>query len=187
LASLKYLWVRSKEISEGHLTLGDIRQMKKTGRLPLHTKKRTSNPEPFQQPVVIKDFIKEWNIYEQFRDSNDWSDEAPAIVLVKSNGQPINRRWIRRRLQVLREKLDLPETFTPHNIRRSMHTLCRSVINNRMIAQVQLGDTSYKVADEHYNIPDTELIQRELEKLYSGETLADSRKTPFEIYGGKKQ
>lgn len=184
IQSVKYLWARTKELSEGNLTLGDIRQMKKTGRLPLHTRKRTSNPLPFQQPVVVDDFLEEWKLYENYRDSNDWSDDAPAIVSI--GGEAIKRRWVREVFQKYRIELGLSDCITPHNVRRSMHTLCRSLCNNRMIAQIQLGDVSQKIADEHYNIPDTELIKKELENLYHCKNIPGEQKTPMELKQNEK-
>lgn len=61
-----------------------------------------------------------------------------------------------------------------------MHTLCRHTANNRMIAQVQLGDVSTKIADEHYNIPDTEMIKEELEKVYRCENIPGEQITTME-------
>lgn len=181
LCSLKYLWARGIELTEGRLTIEDIKIMKKTGRLPLHNRKRINNPMPYQQPVVVDDFVKEFENYEKFRDSNDWSDEAPAIVQVNKEGKAITRKWIGRFIRGYRRELDLGDHITPHNIRKSMHTLCRSVVTNRMVAQIQLGDVSTRIADEHYNIPDKEIIKHELEKVYSCESLPGEIKTPMEL------
>lgn len=181
ICAIKYLWTRGKEITENHLTLSDIETMKSTNRLPLHSRKRNNQPLVFQQPVVTDDFLKEWSIYEHYRDSNDNNPNAPAIVQVNKQGKAITRKWIRDLFKQYRRDLNLPEYITPHNIRRSMHTLMRTVTPNQMIAQVQLGDVSTKIADESYNIPDTSIIKEQLEKLYHCETLPGEKKTPMEI------
>jgi len=180
IQALKYLWTRGKEITEGNLTLKDIQIMKTTNRLPLHSRKRNNHPTVFQQPVVVDDFIKEWEIYEHYRDSTDTTDNAPAIVQVNKEGKAITRKWLRKLLKYYRRELDLPEYITPHNIRRSMHTMMRTLTPNRMIAQVQLGDISTQVADESYNIPDTEIIKEHLEHLYHCDNLPGEKKTPLE-------
>jgi len=178
---LKYSWARTKAISENYLSLGDIRTMKKTGFLPLHIRKRLNNPEQFQKPMILDEFIIEWNRYEKYRDSTDWSDSAPAIVQVNSNGRPITRKWIRKIFRDLRRDAGLPDNITAHNIRRSMNTLASSVMGNSKVADLQLGDKDPKVIKTHYNIPDATMRKMELEKLYNsddqvpGETL-----TPME-------
>ena len=180
VCAVKYLWTRGKEITENHLTLQDINIMKATNRLPLHSRKRNNHPTVFQQPVVTDDFIQEWNIYEHYRDSNDNKPNAPAIVQVNRQGKAITRKWLRTLFKQYRRELGLPEYITPHNIRRSMHTLMRSMTPNQMIAQVQLGDISTKIADESYNIPDTSIIKEQLERLYHCDTLPGEKKTPME-------
>jgi len=180
VSALKYLWTRGKAITEGYLTIADINHMKKHGRIPLHIRKRLNNPEVFQQPVVPDEFIQEWTLYEKYRDSNDYSPNAPAIVQINKQGKAITRKWLRGKVKDYRRELDLPEYITPHNIRRSMHTLCRAVTPNRMIAQVQLGDVSHKIADEHYNIPDTDMIKDELNKMYLCDSLPGETKTRIE-------
>lgn len=178
---LKYLWTRSKEITEGNITMKDIKIMKETNCLPLHTKKRLNNPKPFQQPVVLKEVIEAWNIYEKYRDSSDISDNAPAIVQVNKQGKAIRREWLRDIIKKHRRAANLPEYITPHAIRAGMHTLLRSKCNNKKIAQIHLGDVSSKVADSHYNIPDAEMIREELEKMYrSDDIVPGERKTPME-------
>lgn len=176
----KFLWVRGKEITEDRLSLADIKEMKRSGKLPLHTRKRTNNPKEFQQPVVVNDFLIEWEMYEPYRDSSDTSDSAPAIVQVNSHGQAIKRRWIRKVFQRRRQEAGLPEYLTQHRVRASMHTLCKTMINNQKIAQIQLGDVSSKIADDHYNIPDTELIRQELERFYKCDRIPGDKKTPME-------
>lgn len=180
ICALKYLWTRGKEITEGNLTLADIQTMKKTSRIPIHTRKRQNHPEPFQQPVIPDEFLTEWINYEKYRDTNNNNPTSPAIVQVNKEGTAITRKWIRNIIKHYRRELDLPEYITPHNIRRSMHTLCRTMTNNRMIAQVQLGDISNKIADDHYNIPDTEMIKEELNRLYQCDHLPGETKTRME-------
>jgi len=180
ISALKYIWTRGKEITEGNLTLKDITHMKKTSRIPLHTRKRQNQPLPFQQPVVPDDFLQEWDNYEQYRDTQNKDPDSPAIIQVNKQGKPITRKWIRRILRRYRRELDLPEHITPHNIRRSMHTLCRTMSPNRMIAQIQLGDISHKIADDHYNIPDTEMIKQELNRIYTTDNIPGETPTRME-------
>jgi len=170
----KYTWARSIEIC--NITKQDIIEMRKTNTLRLRSRKRDKNPEVYQTPYVPDEYIKEWDIYERYRPVNQDTEKA----IIRPDGTEMNTRSIRRVFQINREDLGLGDHLTSHNVRRSMHTLARSVINNKKIAQLQLGDISSKIADTHYNIPDPELIQYEMKRLYETGNLPGETPTPLE-------
>jgi len=174
--TMKYTWARSIEIR--NMLVKDALQMEKTGVLLLRSHKRENNPKEYQSVVVPEAFVREWQLYKEFRDSSDWSDDAPAIT---RHQEPVKTRFIRYLMHKYDKELVLPKDFTCHNIRRSMHTLARHVFHNPKVAQLQLGDVSSKIADTHYNIPDVSLIRSELDRLYQSDHIPGENCIPSEI------
>jgi len=173
----KYLWVRSKAISGNYLTIKDMKEMEQTHKLPLNIKKRLNNPKEYQKVRATNEFLKAWSQYKKYRASDDWSDSAPTIVLIKT-GKPIHRRWIRNILCKRRREAGLSEGLTFHNIRRCAFT--DAVINHKMpmkIAKYQLGDVSTKIVEEHYIKPDDTMIKNAFEDLYKNENIGNSEQT----------
>jgi site-specific recombinase XerD len=177
ILTMKYTWARSIEIC--NIQIQDLNEMMKTSKIHLRSRKRDNNPKEYQDPSVPTEYLKEWEIYKRFRDSSDWSDDAPAIT---NNAKGIETRYIRYLLgRKYKGTIVLPDDFTCHNIRRSMHTLARHVFNNPKIAQLQLGDVSSDIANKHYNIPDSSLIQSELSKLYHSDHIPGEEELPEEL------
>lgn len=75
------LWNELPRISEFcRLKLGDIDEI--TRKVKFNSRKRERAPAHLRHPFATKEFLREWNRYKKYRDSDNWSPEAPAIVQV---------------------------------------------------------------------------------------------------------
>ena len=173
---LKYTWMRTKAFTGHRLKIRDMKEMEQTGQLPLHIKKRTNNPEPYQIMTVPIRFIEAWSRYKKYRATDDWADNSPALVMVDS-GKAINRRWVRDILVKRRREAGLPEALHAHNIRRCYFSY--AVIKkgmNEKIARYQLGDKSSKIAIEHYIRPDVEMRKKAINAVYQDDEVKTDNK-----------
>ncbi|RLE08955.1 hypothetical protein DRZ78_00065 [Candidatus Aerophobetes bacterium] len=152
-AIITALWSELPRVSELHdLTLGDIREMQR--KVKLHSGKRAKVPANIRYPLATDDFLEAWKEYEKYRDSNDWSDSAPAFVQVNKKGKPVSVDFIRDMLKHYATEAGIDKPIYPHLIRKSAGTEIAMI--NPKLAQIQLGHKSIKTTLDHYTIPNNQ-------------------------------
>ena len=144
------LWSELPRVSElQNLTLGDIREIER--KVQLHSGKRAKVPANIRYPLATDDFLEAWREYEKYRDSDDWSDDAPAFVQVNKKGRAVSVDFIRTMLKRYAAEAGIDKPIYPHLIRKSAGTEIAMI--NPKLAQIQLGHKSIKTTLDHYTIP----------------------------------
>ncbi len=144
------LWSELPRISELHdLTLGDIRAIER--KVELHSGKRRNVPASIRYPLATDDFLEAWNEYKEYRDSDDWSNDAPAFVQMDKKGKPVSKKFIRTMLKDYALQAGITKPIYPHLLRKSAGT--ELVMINPKLGQIQLGHKSIKTTLNNYTIP----------------------------------
>ncbi|MDD3494138.1 MAG: tyrosine-type recombinase/integrase, partial [Candidatus Thermoplasmatota archaeon] len=90
--------------------------------------------------------------YLPHRDSDDWSDAAPAFPQVKSGGRPTSKKFVRHMLKDYAERAGIEKPIYPHMMRKSGGT--ELTMNNPKLGQIHLGHKSIRTTLDHYSMPD---------------------------------
>lgn len=144
------LWDELPRIGELHrLTLGDIQEV--TRKITFHSKKRDRVPAHLRYPFMTEEFLKEWNLYRKYRDSDDWTDSAPAFVQVKTQGKVMSAKFVNRMLKDYASRAGINKRITCHLMRKSGGT--ELAMKNPKLAQGQLGHKSPLITLKHYVCP----------------------------------
>jgi len=165
------LWNELPRISEFcNLKLGDIDEISRKVRF--HSRKRERAPAHLRHPFATKEFLREWNRYKQYRDSEEWNPEAPAIVQVDHGGMPVSILFVRRMLKEYAARAGIKKRVTPHIVRKSGGT--ELSMKNPKLGQIQLGHKSIRTTLTNYTGPNEE------DKMQIDEILTPERKVTVE-------
>ena len=147
------LWNELPRISEFcSLKLRDIDEVSRKVRFS--SRKRDRAPAHLRHPFATKEFLKAWNEYKKYRDSDDWSPEAPAIVQVDHGGMPVSILFVRRMLKGYAARAGIDKRITPHIVRKSGGT--ELSMENPKLGQMQLGHKSIRTTLTNYTGPNEE-------------------------------
>jgi len=154
------LWDELPRVSElCSLKLGAVKELSR--KVMFHSKKRENVPLHLRHPFATQEFLKAWNEYKRYRDSNDWSEDAPAFVQVNKNGKAISVDFVRRLLKEYAALAGINKRVSPHIIRKSGGT--ELSMSNPKLGQIQLGHKNIKTTLTNYtgpNIKDKQNIDR---------------------------
>ena len=147
------LWNELPRISElCNLRLGDIKELSR--RVEFRSRKRENVPPHLRYPFATQEFIEAWNEYKKYRDSDDWSDDAPAFVQVRTGGKRIGEDFVRRMLKEYAARAGIKKRISPHIIRKSGGT--ELSMKNPKLGQIQLGHKNIKTTLTNYTGPNEE-------------------------------
>ncbi len=76
-----------------------------------------------------------------------------AFVFQTRKGTPVMPCNFRRRLRAVRQIFDLPNTITPHTLRRSIATFVTKETGSLDLASKMLGHAGHRVTEQHYVKP----------------------------------
>lgn len=137
-------------------------------KVKLHSRKRKGAPAHLMHPFATREFLETWNEYKHYRDSDDWSPEAPAVVQVDHGGMPVSVPFVRRMLKEYAALAGVDKRVTPHIVRKSGGT--ELSMKNPKLGQIQLGHRSIKTTLTNYTGPNEE------DKMQINDILTPERK-----------
>ena len=151
---LIFFWNELPRTSEGtqNIKLGDINE--KQREVILRSGKRNKVPMHLRTPLLTQEFLDAWEEYKPYRDSDDWSDDAPAFVQVGSGGRSVSTKFMQRLVKEYAVRANINKRVFPYLFRKSGGT--EIAMRNPKLAQMQLGHTSIKTTLTNYVIPNKE-------------------------------
>ena len=146
------LWNELPRVSElCDLKLGDIKELSR--KVMFHSKKRENVPSHLRHPFATQEFLNAWREYKHYRDSDDWSDDAPAFVQINKRGKAIGVDFVRRILKEYAAMAGIEKHISPHIFRKSGGT--ELSMRNPKLGQIQLGHKNIKTTLTNYTGPNT--------------------------------
>lgn len=144
------LWNELPRISElCDLKLGDIKEASR--KVLFRSRKRDNVPPHLRYPFATEEFLDAWDEYKQYRDSDDWNEDAPAFVQIGKNGNNIGQDYVRHMLKDYAARAGIDKPIYPHLMRKSAGTeLC---LEKPKLAQIQLGHKNIKTTLTNYTGP----------------------------------
>lgn len=151
---LIFFWNELPRTSEGTLNikLGDVKIQQR--EILLRSGKRNKVPMHLRTPLATQEFLDAWEEYKDCRDSDDWSDDAPAFVQTGSGGRSVSPKFMQRLVKEYAVRAGITKRVFPYLFRKSGGT--EIAMKNPKLAQIQLGHSSVKTTLTNYVIPNKE-------------------------------
>ncbi len=174
LAVIKVFWNGCTRTSEGlrNIRLKDVH--KNTWKLRLRSGKRDKLDPKYQSVILTKEALDAIEDYLPYRDSDDWSPDAPLFVQVHKKGRRPSAYWFSNTVKYYAACAGINKNIIPYSFRKSGGT--ELAMRNPKLAQIQLGHSNPKTTLDHYVIP------RKKDKKRIGEILSSNKEpTPKDI------